>query len=92
MNSYANLRDSQKLLINSVNTIEKCCLFVTCYVGNGGRDLQSSGSVPPPFRNLGNFVHPSFACVFEETLKAGGPFYMVSMSGEIKDYSTRENV
>ena len=41
----------------------------------------------PPFRNLGNFIHPTFACVFweKETLKAGGPFYLVSVPGEVKD-------
>ena len=39
----------------------------------------------PPFRNLYNFVHPTFACLLEETLKAGGPFYMVLMPGEVKD-------
>ena len=27
----------------------------------------------PPFRNLGNFVHPTFACLSEKTVKAGGP-------------------
>ena len=39
----------------------------------------------PLFRNLGNFVHPTFACLSEETLKAGGPFYLVSRPGEVKD-------
>ena len=40
----------------------------------------------PLFQNLGNFVHPTFAqCLSEETLKAGGPFYLVSMPGEVKD-------
>ena len=38
-----------------------------------------------PFRNLGNLVHPTFACLSEVTLKAGGPSYLVSMSGEGKD-------
>ena len=44
------------------------------------------------FRNLGNFVHPTFACVLEETLKAGGPFYLVSMPGEVKDPTQGVNV
>ena len=39
----------------------------------------------PPFRNLSNFVYPTFACLSEETLKAGGPFYLVSMLCEVKD-------
>ena len=37
----------------------------------------------PPFRNVGNFVHHTFAYVFRKTLKAGGPFYLVSMPGKI---------
>ena len=45
----------------------------------------------PPFRNLGNFVHPTFACVFR-TPKAGGPFYLVSMPGEVKDPTPGVNV
>ena len=39
----------------------------------------------PPFRNVDNFIHPTFACLLEETVKAGGPFYLVSMPGDIKD-------
>ena len=45
-----------------------------------------------PFRNLGNFVHPIFACVFRKTLKAGGPLYLVSMPGEVKDPTQGVNV
>ena len=45
-----------------------------------------------PLQNLGNFVHPTFACLSEETLKAGGPFYLVSMSGEVKDPTLGVNV
>ena len=40
-----------------------------------------------PFRNLGSFVHLTFARVFQETLKAVCPFYLVSMPGEVKDPS-----
>ena len=46
----------------------------------------------PPFQNLGNFVHPTFACLLEETLKAGGAFYLVSMPGEVEDPNQRVNV
>ena len=47
----------------------------------------------PPFRNLGNFVHPYIClCLSEETLKAGGPFYLVSMPGEVKDHTQGVNV
>ena len=39
----------------------------------------------PPFRNSGNFSHRTCLCLSEETLKAGDPFYLVSMPGEVKD-------
>ena len=46
-----------------------------------------------PFRNLGNFVHPTICpCLSEESLKAGGPFYLVSMPGEVKDPTQGVNV
>ena len=46
----------------------------------------------PPFRNLCNFFHLTFACLSEETLKAGGPFYLVSTPGEVKDPTQGVNV
>ena len=48
----------------------------------------------PPFRNLGSFVHLTFACVFRKRLKAGGggPFCLVSMPGEVKDPTQEVNV
>ena len=46
----------------------------------------------PPFRNLGNFIYLTFACVFRKTLKVGGPFYLVSMPGEVKDPTQGVNV
>ena len=68
-------------------------------MGSGGRAVERRTvnrvvqSHLPPFRNLGNFVHPTFACIFsEETLKAGGPFYLVSMPGEVKDHTQGVNV
>ena len=62
-------------------------------MGSGGRTVErlsvnrgDGGSIPPAsLRNLGNFVHPTFACLSEETLKVSGPFYLVSMPGEVKD-------
>ena len=39
----------------------------------------------PPFPNVGNFVTHICLCLSEETLKAGGPFKLVSMPGEVKD-------
>ena len=35
-------------------------------------------------RNFGNSVYPACQCISGETLKAVGPFYMVSMPGEVK--------
>ena len=46
----------------------------------------------PKFRNIGNFVHPICLCLSEETLKAGGPFYLVSMPQEVKDLTQGVNV
>ena len=46
----------------------------------------------PPFRNVGNFVQPTSVCLSEETLKASGPFYLVSMPGEVKDATQGVNV
>ena len=63
-------------------------------IGSGGRAVECDGSIPPTAvsKNVGNFVHPTFACVFRKTLKAGGPFYLVSMPGEVKDPTQRVNV
>ena len=36
-------------------------------------------------RNFGNSVYPLCQCLSEETLKAVGLFYLVSMPGEVKD-------
>ena len=49
---------------------------------NRGDGVQSH---LPPFRNLGNFFTPHLPVSFGRTLKAGGPFYLVSMPGDIKD-------
>ena len=41
---------------------------------------------------LRQFCHPTFACLSEETLKADGPFYLVSMPEEVKDPTQGVNV
>ena len=46
----------------------------------------------PPFRNLGNFIHLTLLSLLEETIKAGGPFYLVSVPGEVKDPTQGVNV
>ena len=45
------------------------------------------GSIPPTaISKLRQFRSPHIClCLSEETLKAGGPFYLMSMSGEVKD-------
>ena len=60
-------------------------------MGSGGRVVEcwtvnrgDGGSIPPTaVLKLGSFVHR--LCFSEETLKAGGPFYLVSMPGEVKE-------
>ena len=37
------------------------------------------------FRNLSSFIHPHICLCLSEETKCSGPFYMVSMPGEIKD-------
>ena len=36
-------------------------------------------------RNFGNSVYSACQCLSDETVKTVGPFYMVSMPGEVKD-------
>ena len=45
------------------------------------------GSIPPTaVSKLRQFRSPHIClCLLDETLKAGGPFYLVSMPGEVKD-------
>ena len=63
-------------------------------MGSGGRTVQrrtvnrgDSGSIAPTaVLKLRQFRLPHIClCLSEETLKAGGPFYLVSMPGEVKD-------
>ena len=49
------------------------------------------GSIPPPTAVSKLSFTPHFLCRSKETLKAGGPFYMVSMAGEVT-YPTRGGV
>ena len=50
--------------------------------------------VGAPVRNSGKFVPDNghCLCLSDETLKAVGPFYLVSMPGEIKDPTQGVNV
>ena len=38
-----------------------------------------------PFRNLANFFQSLFLCLSDKILTLVGPFYPVSMLGEVKD-------
>ena len=73
----------------------------TCTVGSGGRAVErrtvnrgDSGSIPPTaISKLRQFRSPHIClCLSEETLKAGGHFYLVSMPGEVKDPTQGVNV
>ena len=70
-------------------------------VGSGGHTAErrtvnrgDSGSIPPTaVSKLRLFRSPHIClCLSEETLKAGGPFYLVSMPGEVKDTTQGVNV
>ena len=52
------------------------------------------GSIPPTaVSKLRQFRPPHIClCLSEETLKADGPFYLVSMPGEVKDPTQGVNV
>ena len=68
---------------------------------SGGRAVErrtvnrgDGGSIPPTaVSKLRQFRSPHI-CLFisEETTKAGGPFYLVSVPGEVKDPTQRVNV
>ena len=63
-------------------------------MGSGGRAVEcwtvnraDGGSIPPiAVSKLRQFHSPHIClCLSEETVKAGGPFCLVSMPGEVKD-------
>ena len=62
---------------------------VECWTVNRG----DAGSIPPAaFSKLRQFRSPHIARLSEETLKASGPVYLVSMPGEVKDPTQGVNV
>ena len=66
-------------------------------MGSYGRrtvNRGDGGSIPPTaVSKLKQFRSPYiFLCRSEETLKAGGPFYLVSMPGEVKNPTQGVNV
>ena len=69
--------------------------------GSGGHAVErrtvnqgDGGSIPPTaVSKLRQFRSPHIClCLLEETLKAGGLFYLVSMPGEVKDPTQGVNV
>ena len=64
--------------------------MVECRTVNRG----DGGSIPPiAILKLRQLRSPHIClCLLEETLKAGGPFYLVSMPGEVKDPTQGVNV
>ena len=55
--------------------------------------LRTNPAGGTSLQNFGNFVHSHFCqCLSEKTLKAVGPFYLVSMPGEVKDPTQRVNM
>ena len=70
-------------------------------VGSGGRAVErrtvnrgDAGTIPPTaVSKLRQFCSPHIClCLSEETLKAGGPFYLVSKPEKVKDPTQRVNV
>ena len=70
-------------------------------VRSGGRVVErrtvnrgDSGSIPlSAVSKLRQFRSPHIClCLSEETLKAGGPFYLASVPGEVKDPTQGVNV
>ena len=68
--------------------------LVETAMGSGGRAVErrtvsrgDGGSIPPAaVLKLRQFHSPHIClCLSEATLKTGGPFYLVSMPGEVKD-------
>ena len=69
------------------------CMSISCsvvmmihHVSWGAVVLQTGnrgdgGSIPPipPFRNLGNFVHPTFACIFWKSIVMFNSFFLSNL-------------
>ena len=75
--------------------------LTTGYVGSGGHAIErwtvnrgDGGSILPAAISKLRQLRSPHICLYlsEETLKAGGPFYLVSMPGEVKDPTQGVNV
>ena len=76
-------------------------MMLSRVVASDGRTVErrtvnrgDGGSIPPTAVSKFRQFHSPHICLWllEETLKAGGPFYLVSMPGEVKDPTQRVNV
>ena len=57
------------------------------------RNVNRGDSISVTWTAVSKFCSPHIClCLSEETLKAGGSFYLVSMPGEIKDPTQGVNV
>ena len=92
-------RNSHTNLISVVCYIHLPYLY--CIAGSGGRAVEcrivnrgDGGSIPPTAVSKLRQFRPRHICLclFEVTLKASGPFYLVSMSGAVKDPTQGGNV
>ena len=77
-----------------VRVVVRSFIFDLGAVGGGGHAIEhqtvsrgDGGLIPPTaVSKLRQFRSPHIClCLSEETLKAGGPFSLVSMPGEVKD-------
>ena len=75
---------------HGVTQVRSCGQAVVRRIVNRG----DSGSIPPTAvsKRRQFFFNSHCLCLSEETLKPGGPFYLVSMPGEVKDPTQGVNV
>ena len=96
---HGQVHPHHTLHVHRQNARRKC--VTTSALGSGGRAVErrtvnpgDGGSIPPTaLSKLRQFRLPHI-CLYlsEETLQAGGPFYLVSMPGEVKDPTQGVNV
>ena len=79
--------------VANINDPSTCiCVAILCHLQCRTVNQGDGGSIPPTtISKLRQFHLPHIClCLSEETLKAGGPFYLVS--GEVKDPTQGVNV
>ena len=99
INVFGMVLEMRQYRCNMVQT-EVSYLLIYVVVGSGDSAVErrtvnrgDGGSIPPTaVSKLRQFRSPHIACLSEETLKADGPFCLVSMPGEVKDPTQGVNV